>query len=58
MSLSLGTPVAGERSLGDEEDLVTPSTAGRVLHFTSSPAPGGGMQTHHITLSAAWLRRA
>lgn len=49
MSLSHGSPVAAVCSLEDEKDLVTPCTAGRVLHLTSSPVPGGGMQTHHIT---------
>lgn len=49
-------PLRQQRSLGDQKELVTPSTAGRVFHLTSSPVPGGGMQTHHITLSAAWLQ--
>lgn len=29
------------------------STQGRVLLLTSSPVPGGGMQTYHITLLQA-----
>lgn len=49
--------MAATHALRDEEDLLILSTPGRVLLLTSSPVPGGGMQTYHITLSAGWLHR-